>query len=468
MAVPPGGLQEICFSFDTTGSMYSCLDEVRGRIQDMIQRLQADIPGIRIAVFAHGDYCDRNNYITKHIDFSTDVRRLCKWVNDVGRTGGGDADECYELVLHEVQSLNWTPGSQRALVMLGDNNPHEPGYPQNKKKLNWRTEADNLSKMGVRIYSVQCQDYSGADHFYQTIAEKTDGHYLKLAQFTNIFDFIMSICYREKGAEFLQDYEKEVRAREATGGIHKDLDTLFGVFRRADSSRDDTKMDTTVTTATKPLRLIKPPSLTKVPSLTSMKKKLGKKSLTSKRTRIGRKARTEMKKEASQKPRRENVSESNFALSGRKWSNWQTCLSCDKTDSDLWEKRNGGHLGFRRKQIFDGKLTRPTIYEFSVQTTPGHKRHIMYSKLCHGMTSPDKWEHRLLGQKDIRGQVEDILSKGCSVAVRRLKLVNRKTSKSKAINSLRCYDYAWRRHGSLRTTHRPVIKGSVQISNDVF
>ncbi|XP_060084532.1 uncharacterized protein LOC132563799 [Ylistrum balloti] len=464
MALPPGGLQEICFSFDTTGSMYSCLDEVRGRIQDMIQRLQADIPGIRIAVFAHGDYCDKNNYITKHIDFSTDVSTLCKWVNDVGRTGGGDADECYELVLHEVKSLSWTPGSQRALVMMGDNNPHKPSYPQNTMKLNWRTEAEDLSKMGVRIYSVQCQNYTGADHFYQTIAKVTGGHYLKLAQFTNIFDFIMSICYREKGSEFLQDYEKEVRAREAITGINKDLDSLFGVLRRTDSSHDVTETDTTVT---KPPPPIKMPSLTKVSSVTSMKKKLGKPSLGSKPTRTG-KPRTVGKKTVSPKLRRENVSESNFSLSGRKWSAWQTCLSCDKTDSELWDKRNGTHLGYRRKEIFDGKLTRPSIYEFSVQTAPGHKRHIMYSKICHGLTSPHKWEHRLLGQKDIRSQIEEILSKGCCVAVRRLKLVNRKPTKANTLNSLRRYDYAWRRHGSLRTGHRPVVKGTVQISNDAF
>ncbi|OWF53078.1 uncharacterized protein LOC110446844 [Mizuhopecten yessoensis] len=466
MALPPGGLQEICFSFDTTGSMYSCLDEVRGRIQDMIQRLQADIPGIKIAVFAHGDYCDRSNYITKHIDFTTDAATLCKWVNDVGRTSGGDADECYELVLHEVQSLNWTPGSQRALVMIGDNNPHEPNYPQNNQRLDWRTESDNLSNMGVRIYSVQCQNYNGADHFYKTIAEKTSGHYLKLAQFTNIFDFIMSICYREKGAEFLQDYEKEVRARDATGGIHKDLDTLFGVLKRADSSHDDTKMDTTV--APKPPALIKVSSLTKVPSLTNMKKKMGKTSLTSRRTGTTSKPRTVTKNAVAPKVRRENVPESHFALSSRKWSDWQTCLSCDKTDSDLWEKRNGAHFGYRRKDIFDGKLTRPTIYEFAVQIVPGHKRHIVYSKLCHGLTFADTWERRLLGQKDVRGQIEDILSKGCSVAVRRLKLVNRKISKAKAVNSLRCYDYAWRRYGNLRTSHRCVVKGSVQISNDTF
>ena len=75
-------------------------------------------------------------------------------------TGGGDADECYELVLRQVlyctvlyctllilyctvlyctvllhqarTQLSWTPGSVRSLVMIGDCNPHGPGYPLNR------------------------------------------------------------------------------------------------------------------------------------------------------------------------------------------------------------------------------------------------------------------------------------------------------------------------------------------------
>jgi hypothetical protein len=152
MAVP-GGPMEICFSFDTTGSMSSCIAQVKGRVQDLIQRLQADIPGIRMAVVAHGDYCDTYTYITKHIDFSTNVGELCDWVKNVGGTGGGDGDECYELVLQEVQSLSWTPGSRRALVMIGDADPHEPGYTYGGKTYNidWRDEVYKLILM-VSIY----------------------------------------------------------------------------------------------------------------------------------------------------------------------------------------------------------------------------------------------------------------------------------------------------------------------------
>ena len=52
--VGPGGPIDIVFSFDTTGSMYPCLGEVRKNIQKLIKRLFKDIPDIRISVVAHG------------------------------------------------------------------------------------------------------------------------------------------------------------------------------------------------------------------------------------------------------------------------------------------------------------------------------------------------------------------------------------------------------------------------------
>ena len=57
---------DVAFSFDTTGSMYACLGEVRRKLQETITRLKRDIPGIRLATIAHGDYCDASSsYVTK-------------------------------------------------------------------------------------------------------------------------------------------------------------------------------------------------------------------------------------------------------------------------------------------------------------------------------------------------------------------------------------------------------------------
>lgn len=150
--LPPGGLIEIAFSFDTTGSMSQCLEEVRGRVGDMIQRLQADIPGIRIAVIAHGDYCDKDSYIIKWIDFGSSLPEMCDFVRNISRTSGGDFEECYELVLARAQTeLSWTPGSQRSLVMIGDATPHPFSYYRDQEeKLDWEEEAKKLANMVSR------------------------------------------------------------------------------------------------------------------------------------------------------------------------------------------------------------------------------------------------------------------------------------------------------------------------------
>lgn len=44
--LPHDGLMEVAISFDTTGSMYGCLEEVKAKVQDLVQRLQTDIPGM--------------------------------------------------------------------------------------------------------------------------------------------------------------------------------------------------------------------------------------------------------------------------------------------------------------------------------------------------------------------------------------------------------------------------------------
>ena len=45
--------------------------------------------------------------------------------------------------------LSWRDGSQRALVMIGDAEPHGVNYPQNTLKLDWREECKLLNSQLV-------------------------------------------------------------------------------------------------------------------------------------------------------------------------------------------------------------------------------------------------------------------------------------------------------------------------------
>ncbi|MCP3099943.1 VWA domain-containing protein [Myxococcus sp. K15C18031901] len=217
---------EIVFSFDTTGSMYPCLAQVRTKLRGTVSRLMKEIPGIRIGIIAHGDYCDAGStYVTKVLDLSDDVEAVVRFVDRVGQTGGGDAPECYELVLREAQSLSWTAGYTRALVLIGDDVPHPPA--SNPKRLDWRKEVDALGRMGVPVYGVQALARAHATPFYRELAEKSGGFHLSLAQFAHVTDMLLAVCYKQSSDARLQAYEAEVVKQ---GRMNRGLDAIFGTM----------------------------------------------------------------------------------------------------------------------------------------------------------------------------------------------------------------------------------------------
>jgi hypothetical protein len=223
---------DIAFSFDTTGSMYPCLAEVRRNLAAMVRRLFEDIPRLRIAVIAHGDYCDiRSSYLMKHVDFTRNEQALVDFVRDVGSTGGGDAPEAYEYVLRESKRLAWQANTMRALVMIGDAEPHERNYsgrPADIGAIHWPDEAESLFRdHGVSIFAIQCLDYGNvsARRFYADMARMTNGYHLKLNQFSSMKDVLLAVCYKQVGDEGVQNLENELLA--TNGGMSKNLRQIF-------------------------------------------------------------------------------------------------------------------------------------------------------------------------------------------------------------------------------------------------
>ena len=221
---------EIVFSFDTTGSMYPCLNEVRSQLESTVVALFDEVPNLRIGITAHGDYCDRNStYVTKHLPLTNDVKSLVKFVQGAGRTGGGDAPECYELVLNEAQKYNWSTDSKKLLVLIGDEVPHPPAH--NPGRLDWREETRKLTKMGVLVHGVQCLNRKHATPFYRDLAEMTGGVHIPLAQFNDSVEMFKAIVYQQESPEALQKYEETLVAKK---GLTRSLETIFTALSRRD------------------------------------------------------------------------------------------------------------------------------------------------------------------------------------------------------------------------------------------
>jgi len=224
---------DVCFTFDTTGSMYPCLTQLRRYVSKTCEQLFGDISDLRIAIIAHGDYCDRNTtYVTKILDFTRDVNVVTKFVKNVEPTFGGDAPECYELVLHEARTeLSWKPGRSKVIVMIGDDVPHPPHYRCNEKNIDWRDELKLLLEAGINVYGVHAMPgiRRRSKPFYEEIAKVTGGFYLTLDQFSYINDLVMGICYKQESPEALDEFVIEIKNKgRMTRGLAISIGTLTG------------------------------------------------------------------------------------------------------------------------------------------------------------------------------------------------------------------------------------------------
>jgi hypothetical protein len=239
-------LTEMIISFDTTGSMYPCLSEVRRNVDATAKRLFSEIPNLKIGIIAHGDYCDaRTSYLTKHLALTDDPNAVSYFVKNVEPTGGGDAPEAYEKVIQEcVKKVNWSEGSKRFLVMIGDDVPHPPAH--NPERIDWRKEIDNLTNMGVLVHAVQALNRRHATSFYEEMAKKTGGFHLNLSQFNEATEMLLAVAYQQVSPEALQKYEDEVTTKKKMTRSMADIfaklsnrDPSTGRFRKVDARAVD-------------------------------------------------------------------------------------------------------------------------------------------------------------------------------------------------------------------------------------
>lgn len=228
---------DLLVSFDTTGSMYPVLAQVRQRVSEFLHQMFTEFTDLRISVIAHGDYCDKNNpYTIRVMDFTRDVDRLREFVMETKPTYGGDSDECYELVLHTAHTeLEWRPEALKLMIMIGDASPHSSSYHMNYDRLDWVEETRKLYEESIKVYAVHALSYmrSSSRNFYKSVAEITEGTYLTLDQFNDIIDIIKATCYQQGGEDKLNEYITIIRD---SGRMTNSLDINFKRLQGIDVS----------------------------------------------------------------------------------------------------------------------------------------------------------------------------------------------------------------------------------------
>lgn len=190
------GATEVVFSFDTTGSMRSCIAAVRAQLEEIAEEMMAEIPDLKLGFISHGDYCDGPNLIHS-LPLTNDKAAIFDFIRNAPDTSGGDHPEAYCDALHEAADMGWS-GPGGALIMIGDASCHPASHPDNKGNYDWRTEVDALKELGVAVYALECQ---GGDQFWKDLSEHAETPLMQLKDFVESAEMVKGFTYAAAGSE---------------------------------------------------------------------------------------------------------------------------------------------------------------------------------------------------------------------------------------------------------------------------
>lgn len=238
---------DILISFDTTGSMYSCLNEVRRRMSEVVNHLFTKFPDLRIGVITHGNLEDVPSL--EQFEFSNNRDDLVNFIKTVPPKSGGGVyhngignPANYELVLFLANSWYWRPDAKKYMIMLGDVDAHKVGERSRRNNIectiDWETELDTVASNGIKIFAVQCLHNPNADFFWNYLAKRTDGKRIELHQLSQIVELLTLAVYVAHDKEIAEEYASTLQLNRGFQQIAYQLlgNTNFNTFnqQRAD------------------------------------------------------------------------------------------------------------------------------------------------------------------------------------------------------------------------------------------
>lgn len=155
------GMLDMVIAFDTTGSMASCIRSVKEYVTELVPKLFAVNPNLKLGVVAFGDYCDMESQhefgkAYQVLDLTYDGHEIIEFISKAENTYGGDGSEFYELVIKKItEETSWREGSVKSVLLIADATPHEVGYSYGDRvrnnKIDWRAEAKKAAEKGIKF-----------------------------------------------------------------------------------------------------------------------------------------------------------------------------------------------------------------------------------------------------------------------------------------------------------------------------
>ncbi|MDR2491454.1 MAG: VWA domain-containing protein [Spirochaetaceae bacterium] len=113
---------DIVIVLDTTNSMKNSIEQLKKELSKELQELFSIQENIRVGFMLFRDY--RQQYLTKAVPFSSDLKKIQSTLNGVKVAGGGDLPEAiHEAIYDAAVKMDWH-GSRRLMILITDAPPH--------------------------------------------------------------------------------------------------------------------------------------------------------------------------------------------------------------------------------------------------------------------------------------------------------------------------------------------------------
>jgi hypothetical protein len=127
---------DLVFVIDVTGSMWDDIAEVKVSATEIVDSIDSQIAGYRIAVVSYRDfpvlpYGGSGDWAYKDVlSFSTDKTQVVSAIQSLVVGGGADwRESVYSALMHAIDAStlgNWRTGANKFIILMGDAPPHDP------------------------------------------------------------------------------------------------------------------------------------------------------------------------------------------------------------------------------------------------------------------------------------------------------------------------------------------------------
>ena len=170
---------DLGFAIDVTGSMGDELAYIHSELSNIVQRVQASVPGTTVRVGATF-YRDRTDpVVVQQIPFTSNVAGFVQMMGTVHASGGGDYPEDMSAGLDTaMRRMQWSQGNAvRVLVLVAD----APPQHYNDTQYTYREAMFDAAARGIRVLPVAA---SGADrsveYLFRAMGAATGAPYVYL------------------------------------------------------------------------------------------------------------------------------------------------------------------------------------------------------------------------------------------------------------------------------------------------